>query len=308
MCLAFDKVRQLNTRKSWLLAAVESLNKDAIAHATDNTSRLDAEVMLCKAAGISRTELFTHPEAPLSNSEIDTLSDMLSKRLAGMPVAYIVGQREFWSFELEVNEHVLIPRPDTETLVSAALERLPSNKQDTLLELGTGSGAIAIALASECEHPIIATDISVEALAVAKRNAVRHVPGRISFVLSDWLTAFKSSAGASATPTASTTTNSSRIAMVISNPPYLATDDEHLAALQYEPQGALVTEDKGLRDIQIIIRDCSGILATGGYLLLEHGMEQGKSVRDLFAQHGYTSIETVHDLAARERVTLGRTQ
>lgn len=264
--------------------------------------------MLCKAAGISRTELFTHPEAPLSNSEIDTLSDMLSKRLAGMPVAYIVGQREFWSFELEVNEHVLIPRPDTETLVSAALERLPSNKQDTLLELGTGSGAIAIALASECEHPIIATDISVEALAVAKRNAVRHVPGRISFVLSDWLTAFKSSAGASATPTASTTTNPSRIAMVISNPPYLATDDEHLAALQYEPQGALVTEDKGLRDIQTIIRDCSGILATGGYLLLEHGMEQGKSVRDLFAQHGYTSIETVHDLAARERVTLGRTQ
>ena len=284
------------------MAAVESLNKDAIAHATDNTSRLDAEVMLCKAAGISRTELFTHPEAPLSNSEIDTLSDMLSKRLAGMPVAYIVGQREFWSFELEVNEHVLIPRPDTETLVSAALERLPSNKQDTLLELGTGSGAIAIALASECEHPIIATDISVEALAVAKRNAVRHVPGRISFVLSDWLTAFKSSVVSNANG------SPSRIAMVISNPPYLATDDEHLAALQYEPQGALVTEDKGLRDIQTIIRDCSGILATGGYLLLEHGMEQGKSVRDLFTQHGYTSIETVYDLAARERVTLGRTQ
>ena len=258
--------------------------------------------MLCNAAGISRTELFTHPEAPLSNSEIDTLSDMLSKRLAGMPVAYIVGQREFWSFELEVNEYVLIPRPDTETLVSAALERLPSNKQDTLLELGTGSGAIAIALASECEHPIIATDISVEALAVAKRNAVRHVPGRISFVLSDWLTAFKSSVVSNANG------SPSRIAMVISNPPYLATDDEHLAALQYEPQGALVTEDKGLRDIQTIIRDCSGILATGGYLLLEHGMEQGKSVRDLFAQHGYTSIETVHDLAARERVTLGRTQ
>ena len=306
--MAFDKVKQLNTRKSWLLAAVESLNKNTIAHTTDNTPRLDAEVMLCKAIGISRTELFTHPEAPLSNSEIDTLSAMLSKRLAGMPVAYIIGQREFWSFELEVNEHVLIPRPDTETLVSAALERLPSNKKDTLLELGTGSGAIAIALASECEHPIIATDISVEALAVAKRNAVRHVPDRINFVLSDWLTAFKSSAGASATPTASVTTSHSRIAMVISNPPYLATDDEHLAALQYEPQGALVTEDKGLRDIQTIIRDCSDVLITGGCLLLEHGMHQGRSVRDLFAQHGYTSIETVHDLAARERVTLGRTQ
>ena len=164
--------------------------------------------MLCKAVGISRTELFTHPEAPLSNSEIDTLSDMLSKRLAGMPVAYIIGQREFWSFQLEVNEHVLIPRPDTETLVSAALERLPIDKQDTLLELGTGSGAIAIALASECEHPIIATDISKEALEVAKRNAVRHVPGRINFVLSNWLAAFKSSAVANANG------SPSRIAMV----------------------------------------------------------------------------------------------
>ena len=297
-----DKVKLLNTRKHWLLDAVKSLNDNAIDQAIEQTSRLDAEVMLCKAVGISRTELFTHPEAPLSNSEIDTLSVMLSKRLDGMPVAYIIGQREFWSFQLEVNEHVLIPRPDTETLVSAALERLPIDKQDTLLELGTGSGAIAIALASECEHPIIATDISKEALEVAKRNAVRHVPGRINFVLSNWLAAFKSSAVANANG------SPSRIAMVISNPPYLATDDEHLTALQYEPQGALVTGDKGLRDIQTIIRDCSGILATGGYLLLEHGMEQGRSVRDLFAQHGYTSIETVHDLAARERVTLGRTQ
>ena len=297
-----DKVKLLNTRKHWLLDAVKSLNDNAIDQAIEQTSRLDAEVMLCKAVGISRTELFTHPEAPLSNSEIDTLSVMLSKRLDGMPVAYIIGQREFWSFQLEVNEHVLIPRPDTETLVSAALERLPIDKQDTLLELGTGSGAIAIALASECEHPIIATDISKEALEVAKRNAVRHVPGRINFVLSNWLAAFKSSAVARANG------SPSRIAMVISNPPYLATDDEHLTALQYEPQGALVTGDKGLRDIQTIIRDCSGILATGGYLLLEHGMEQGRSVRDLFTQHGYTSIETVHDLAARERVTLGRTQ
>ena len=297
-----DKVKLLNTRKHWLLDAVKSLNDNAIDQAIEQTSRLDAEVMLCEAVGISRTELFTHPEAPLSNSEIDTLSVMLSKRLDGMPVAYIIGQREFWSFELEVNEHVLIPRPDTETLVSAALERLPIDKQDTLLELGTGSGAIAIALASECEHPIIATDISKEALEVAKRNAVRHVPGRINFVLSNWLAAFKSSAVANANG------STPRIAMVISNPPYLATDDEHLTALQYEPQGALVTGDKGLCDIQTIIRDCSGILATGGYLLLEHGMEQGRSVRDLFTQHGYTSIETVHDLAARERVTLGRTQ
>ena len=297
-----DKVKLLNTRKHWLLDAVKSLNDNAIDQAIEQTSRLDAEVMLCKAVGISRAELFTHPEAPLSNSEIDTLSVMLSKRLDGMPVAYIIGQREFWSFQLEVNEHVLIPRPDTETLVSAALERLPIDKQDTLLELGTGSGAIAIALASECEHPIIATDISKEALEVAKRNAVRHVPGRINFVLSNWLAAFKSSAVANANG------SPPRIAMVISNPPYLATDDKHLTALQYEPQGALVTGDKGLRDIQTIIRDCSGILATGGYLLLEHGMEQGRSVRDLFTQHGYTSIETVHDLAARERVTLGRTQ
>jgi len=297
-----DKAKLLNTRKHWLLDAVKSLNDNAIDQAIEQTSRLDAEVMLCKAVGISRAELFTHPEAPLSNSEIDTLSVMLSKRLDGMPVAYIVGQREFWSFELEVNEHVLIPRPDTETLVSTALERLPIDKQDTLLELGTGSGAIAIALASECEHPIIATDISKEALKVAKRNAVRHAPGRINFVLSNWLAAFKSSAVANANGCPS------HIAMVISNPPYLATDDEHLTALQYEPQGALVTEDKGLRDIQTIIRDCSGILATGGYLLLEHGMQQGRSVRDLFTQHGYTSIETVHDLAARERVTLGRTQ
>ena len=282
--------------------AVESLDKIAANNtadntvdlAPDNTSRLDAEVMLCKAAGINRTELFTHPETPLSISEIDTLSVMLSKRLAGMPVAYIVGHREFWSFELEVNEHVLSPRPDTETLVEAALERLPSDKDDTIVELGTGSGAIAIALASECKHPIVASDVSAAALAVAKRNGERHVPGRIEFVLSDWLSAFSSKT----TP----------IAMVIANPPYLAPDDEHLAALHCEPQGALVAQDKGMRDIQTIIQDGASVLVAGGCLLLEHGMHQGSSVRNLLSQHGYTSIETVPDLAARERVTLGRTQ
>ena len=254
--------------------------------------------MVCKVAGISRTELFTYPESPLSHTEIDTLSAMLSQRMADVPIAHIVGQREFWSFELEVNEHVLIPRPDTETLVSAALDRLPPDRSHTILELGTGSGAIAIALASECSHPVIATDISNEALAVARRNGKRHVPGRIEFILSDWLSAFTSSAEP---------ISSSPIAMVVANPPYLAADDEHLSALQYEPRSALVAPDNGLSDLRTIIRDCPDILIPGGYLLLEHGMDQGDSVRDLLTQHGYTAVETVLDLAARERVTLGRT-
>ncbi len=224
---------------------------------------------------------------------------MLNKRIDGVPVAYLLGQREFWSFELEVSTDVLIPRADTETLVSAALDRLPSDKEDTILELGTGSGAIAIALASECTHPIIATDISEQALAIAKRNAQRHVPGRIQFLSSNWLSEITAMV-------LSDSEKSLKVSMIVANPPYLAADDEHLPDLRYEPQGALIAADDGLADIRTIITDATNILPEGGIVMLEHGMSQGSAVRELFAQHGYTSIETLKDLANLERVTLGR--
>jgi release factor glutamine methyltransferase len=310
--------------------------------------RRDREVLLCRAAGLSRAQLLTRPEQPLTESTAATLQQWAERRRAGEPVAYILGRREFWGLELAVSPAVLVPRPETELLVELALEllvgaiprsqppvgaisrsRMPvgaisrsrmeeleddqrsgestkdsrsgdrsyENEKSTqrleVLELGTGSGAVAIALAQEAaarDLPvrISATDISAQALAVAARNACRHGTD-VHWLHSDW---FQAVGG--------------HYHLIVSNPPYVADDDPHLAALNHEPRLALAAGAEGLDAIRAIVAAAPGHLQPGGALLLEHGCDQGAAVRALLAHAAFVDIETLPDLAGLERVTRAR--
>lgn len=231
------------------------------------------------------------PEASLSRGDVAELERLLRRRLAGEPAAYVVGTREFWSLALEVGPAVLIPRPDTETLVERALATLAGDVDGLVLEVGTGSGAVAIAIARERPNPVVATDLHANALAVAARNAARHLaPARIAFARGDWLDAV----------------GDARVALLVSNPPYLAADDPHLPDLVAEPRAALVAADDGLAALERLVAEGPRVVRPGGHVLLEHGFEQGASVRASFARHGYADIVTHRDLAGHGRVTAGR--
>ena len=251
---------------------------------------LEAALLLGHVAGLSRAALVAWPDAPLDATLVRALESLLARRLDGEPLAYLTGTREFWSLPLEVSPAVLVPRPDTETLVERALARLDGDPDGIVLELGTGSGAVAIALATACPNPIVATDTSAGALEVAARNAARHLPpGRVSFVRADWLEPFAAR----------------RISLLVSNPPYLGDDDPHLAALAREPRAALVADAGGLGAIERILRRAGHVGRSGAALLLEHGAAQGAAVRTRFARHGFGEVVTRRDLAGLERVTEG---
>jgi len=274
--------------------------------------RLDREVLLCRAAGLTRAQLLARPERPLDAATACRLADWAERRRRGEPVAYILGRKEFWGLELDVSPAVLVPRPDTELLVEIGLELLASfcrsglqTATDTLmlsrsgdrsykdaatvLELGTGSGAVAIALGREVPAArITATDVSPEALAVARGNAARHEVD-ITWVASDWYAAIDG-----------------RFDMILSNPPYVPADDPHLAALGHEPHGALVAGADGLDAIRTICAGAAGHLQPGGALALEHGWDQGAAVRSLLGDARFIGIETRRDLGGQGRVTLGR--
>jgi len=252
---------------------------------------LEAELLLRHVTGRSRATLMAWPDATLHAAHLDTLAALLARRLEGEPLAYLTGTREFWSMAFEVTPAVLIPRPDTETLVERALVHVADDPDGLVIDAGTGSGAVAIALATECLNPIVATDASAEALAVAARNARRLLPpGRVMFVRGDWLAAFGN--GCAAT--------------IVSNPPYLATGDAHLLALRREPAGALVSGDDGLSAIETLARQARTVGRAATTLLLEHGAEQGAAVRQCLAEAGWERIATFADLASRERVSEGR--
>lgn len=251
--------------------------------------RRDAEILLCHALGKDRAWLYTWPDAEVEAPLAQHFSELLAARRLGKPVAHLTGLREFWSLELEVNEHTLIPRTETETLVEWALE-LPLPEQASVLDLGTGSGAIALALARERGlWNIVGLDVSENALAVARRNGVRLGLSRVEFKCSDWYTAV----------------TESRYHLLVSNPPYIEENDIHLAMgdLPFEPQMALVAADRGLAALASIIRGAPAHLHPGGVLLLEHGCEQGAAVRALFQDRGFDQVETRLDIAGLERVT-----
>jgi len=256
------------------------------------SARLDAELLLAAALGKSRSYLHTWPEKIVSSEDALTFADFLQRRRGGEPVAYILGQQGFWKLDLEVAPHTLIPRPDTELLVEAALELLPTSPAK-VLDLGTGTGAIALALANE--HPgwqVTAVDRVPEAVALAERNRQRLGLDNATVLHSHWFSALQGQ----------------RFQLIISNPPYIAAADPHLVQgdVRFEPASALVAGADGLDDLRTIIAQAPAHLDTGGWLLLEHGYDQAEVVRELLAEQGFSEVHSRTDLGGHQRISLGR--
>jgi release factor glutamine methyltransferase len=256
------------------------------------TARLDAELLLAAALGKSRSYLHTWPERIVPTEAAVAFAGFLQRRRDGEPVAYILGQQGFWKIDLEVAPHTLIPRPETELLVEAALQLLPATPAQ-VLDLGTGTGAIALALASERPvWQVTAVDRVPEAVALAERNRERLHLANARVLESHWFSALAGE----------------RFDLIISNPPYIAAADPHLSAgdVRFEPASALVSGADGLDDLRLIISQAPEQLNTGGWLLLEHGYDQAGAVRELLARHGFEQVESRQDLAGHERISLGR--
>ncbi|MCC2655453.1 MAG: prmC [Panacagrimonas sp.] len=265
--------------------------------AFSDSPRADAELLLAHALGTSRSSLRMR-EADTPSARVAAVLDrLLVRRISGEPISYLLGTQGFWSLELEVTPEVLIPRPDTETLVEWALERIARDAPSRVLELGTGSGCIALAIASERPHAQVqATDRSEAALRVARANAERvELTHRVAFRQGDWFDALDPA-------------REDAFDLVLSNPPYIAARDPHLDALRHEPIDALVSGEDGLDDIRRIVANAAAWLRRGeGTLMIEHGHDQGDDVRELFEATGsFEAIETRRDLGGRERVTSGR--
>jgi len=263
--------------------------------ANSDTPQLDAEVLLAHVLDKQRSYLRAYPEIKLEKEAAQTYALLLARRAVGEPVAHLTGQREFWSLNLRVTTDTLVPRPDTELLVETALQLLPTIKRDTikLADLGTGSGAIALAIASECPQcEITATDLSTAALAVAKHNATQLRLSNVRFIHSNWYSAFN---------------NDELFDIIVSNPPYIPSDDPHMqtAELKCEPQFALSSGEDGLDALRCIVQQASNFLSQNGWLLVEHGYDQGQAVRQLFSQHGFQNVETKQDIGGNDRVCLG---
>ena len=261
--------------------------------ASSPSPRLDAEVLLMYVTGFARTARITHAHELLSPESEERLHALLARRAHGEPVAYLTGKREFWSLELNVTPDVLIPRPETELLVEQTLARIPEDAEWTIADLGTGSGAIALAIATERPHcRLIATDSSAAALAVARGNAARLGIATLEFRHGEWL---KPLAGM-------------RLDVIVSNPPYVRANDPHLTQgdVRFEPESALVAGTDGLDAIRCIASDAVSSLRPGGWLLFEHGYDQAQAVRALLETHGYDRVASCRDTSGHERVTAGR--
>jgi release factor glutamine methyltransferase len=251
---------------------------------------VDQRLLVCHALGLSRTALITQSERVLSEAEALGISALLQRRLDGEPVAYILGQREFYGLPFEVSPAVLIPRPETELLVELALERLPPRGR--VLDMGTGSGAIAVSLAhTRPDAQASALDVSKDALALAARNAASN-GAAVRFLESSWYDAV----------------GSEQFDLIVSNPPYIAAGDRHLSEgdLRFEPTGALTDHADGLSALRTIIGGAARHLPPQGWLLMEHGYDQSEAVRELLRQAGFSEVQSWADLAGIERVSGGR--
>lgn len=271
--------------QSWLKAAVARLTQS-------DSARRDAEILLGFVTGRARTFLMAFGETLLTQQQQEQLERLLARRERGEPVAYLIGEREFWSLPLSVSPATLIPRPDTECLVELALERLPSSACH-ILDLGTGTGAIALALASERpDCAVTGVDLQPEAVALAQHNAQKLAIGNAQFLQGSWFA-----------PLAGQT-----FALIASNPPYIDATDPHLAQgdVRFEPSSALVAQQHGLADLSAIVQQAPQYLQPQGWLLLEHGWQQGESVRALLQAAGFISIATRRDYGDNDRVTFGQ--
>lgn len=271
---------------------------DALKHArqqlqASESAQLDSELLLCEVLSCERTHLYAYPEKELTKHNIESLNQFIALRAQGHPIAHITKQKEFWSLLLQVDEHTLIPRPETEILVDAALKLIPKDSKRDILDLGTGSGAIAIAIASERRlAKIIATDKSNKALHVAKQNAEKHNINNIHFINADWFNIG----------------NKLSYDVIVSNPPYICSDDTHLEQgdVSFEPLSALASGKDGLDDLRIIIHQAKDCLNKQGWLLVEHGYNQAKQVQQLFNENNFNSVTTIRDYSDNDRVTIGK--
>lgn len=272
--------------------AVRQLLADAAAALPGVEGRHEAELLLLHVLGRERSWLFAHATDPVDAADAARFAGLLARRVAGEPVAYLVGHRGFWTLDLAVNPATLIPRPETELLVELALARLPADTALAVADLGTGSGAIALALASERpQASVVATDASAAALEVARANAVRNALARVRFLHGPWFAPLQGM----------------RFDLIASNPPYIASDDPHLQQgdLRHEPASALASGIDGLDDIRVIVAGAAAHLHPGGWLLIEHGWDQGAAIQALLRQAGLEQVCTERDLEQRDRVTLG---
>lgn len=255
--------------------------------------RLEAQMLLAHLLGKSRVWLIAHDDHELTELQREAFERLCERRLAGEPMAYLVGQREFMGLTFEVGPAVLIPRPETELLVQTALDLVAGIDSPRILDLGTGSGAIAVALAYLSENAQLwATDISARALELAQRNAARH-DVQIEFLAGSWFDALAST--------------DLSFDLIVSNPPYIPAGDAHLTEgdLRFEPETALTDAADGLSAYRVLAADARHWLSTGGHLCVEHGFDQGDAVARLFRQAGFETVKTIRDLADHPRVTTG---
>jgi release factor glutamine methyltransferase len=263
-----------------------------------DSPRLDIEILLTHILQKNRTYLFTWPEQELTDEQAKQFNDFFTRRLTGEPVAHIIGQREFWSLPLMVNNSTLIPRPDTELLVEAALGLFADdevNKTRQLLDLGTGTGAIVLALAHEKKSwQCVGVDKELAAVELAEKNRAHLNLHNVKILQSDWFSALAN--------------NKALFDIIVSNPPYIDPDDDHLTEgdVRFEPLSALIADNKGLADLEFIIANAPQYLTANGWLLVEHGYDQGAAVRELFTAHNFDQVNTFRDFGGNERVTLGK--
>lgn len=278
------------------ITVAQCLQRAVELESLSDSARLDIELLLCHILQKNRTYLFTWPDKILSQEQADNFLQCLNRRKSGEPIAHILGQREFWSLPLSVNNSTLIPRPDTESLVETVLELFADDSSSQVrrcLDLGTGTGAIVLALASEKpQWNLLGVDVSVDAVALAEKNRAALGFAHVQIKQSNWFESIPAQT----------------FDVIVSNPPYIDPQDPHLTQgdVRFEPLSALIADNNGLADIELIIQQSWDYLCAQGWLLLEHGYDQGAIVRDLLRARGFVQIETRRDLGGNERVSIGR--
>ena len=290
-----DSVKQvsaLNNQQTTYKNLVDDAK--ALLYEHCDTPRIDAEILIGHVTKQSLSWLISYGDSIASADHIKQFYQLVSERQAGQPIAYLIGERDFWTLSLSVDSNVLIPRPDTETLVEAALPLITNTADTSVLDLGTGSGAIALSIAKELPKAnITAVDVHNNALNVAKKNAVKNNISNVSFVQSNWFESLD---------------DSLQFDLIASNPPYIEPNDPHLnqGDLRFEPTTALVAQENGLADLSNIIQTAPEFLKDNGWLIVEHGYNQASAVDSLFKQYGFTKISLHKDLNNLARCTLGQ--
>lgn len=272
--------------------ARQILSAHAAPEAGESTD-IDAQVLLCHVLQCNSAYLMTWPEKDLDENQAASFSQLIAQRKQGFPVAYLTGQREFWSLCFSVDNSTLIPRPETETLVEFILQKFADRKNLKLLDLGTGTGAIAIAIASEKPGwNIFASDVSEQALALAEKNSAQHKTANTRFIHSDWFSNI----------------DEQHFNIIVSNPPYIAENDPHLQGgdVRFEPKSALTAGETGMDDIEHLCAQAKNHLQKNGWLIVEHGYNQAQRVANCFTENTYAQIEQRNDLSGHTRMTAGK--